>query len=694
MPDAEESLRFWSNIWDNGDQHHNNEAEWLRNLKEEKHKAGLKQENVGITAEQVTKQCRKMPNWKAPGPDGVQGFWLKKITSCHERIAIQLNSMLNKEATLPLWMTLGKTILCQKDPAKGNEANNFRPISCLPLMWKLMTSILADSMYAYLDENSLLPSEQKGCKKRSRGTKDQLLIDQMVLRDCKRRHTNLAMAWVDYRKAYDMVPHSWIVECMEIFGIAENVKAFLTGSMSNWKTKLTSSGEYLGTVNVKRGIFQGDSISPLLFVLCMIPLSLILRKVTAGYEFKGKRAKINHLLFMDDLKLFGKTQDQIDSLIKTVHLFSSDIGMVFGIDKCGVVIMKRGKLVECNGVELPNGEVIKQVEKDGYKYLGVLELDRIMESDMKERFSKGYFRRFKLVLKSRLNDKNKILAANTWAVSLLRYSGGIIKWTKDELKRMDRKTRKLMTIHGALHPKSDVDRIYIPRGKGGRGLLGCEGCIRAEENSLGWCINHSPEQLLQLTKDSKVIETESCIEPDEFKKAAMDELRNAWREKKMYGQFVREITDDVDEIKSWNWVRQSDLKPGTVSMIFSAQEQALRTNYSKFHIDKTSESPLCRLCGAKGESISHLVSECSKLAQKQYKARHDSVAQIIHWELCGMYEFGREKKWYEHEPQSVLENEEAKILWDFTIQCDHLIQSRRPDIVVVEKKKRNARSST
>ena len=250
-----------------------------------------------------------------------------------------------------------------------------------------------------------------------------------------------------------------------------------------------------------------------------------------------------------------------------------------------------------------------------------------------------------------------------------------------------------MTIHGALHPKSDVDRIYVPRGKDGRGLLGCEGCIRAEENSLGWYINHSPEQPLQLTKDSKVIETESCIEPDEFKKAAIDELTNAWREKKMYGQFVREITDDVDETKSWNWVRQSDLKPGTVSLIFSAQEQALRSNYSKFHIDKTSESPLCILCGAKGESISHLVSECSNLAQKQFKARHGSVAQIINWELCGMYEFEREKKWHEHEPQSVLKNEEeAKILWDFTIQCDHFIQSRRPDIVVVEKKKRNARS--
>ena len=101
-----------------------------------------------------------MPNWKASGPDGVQGFWLKKITLNHERIAIQLNTQLNEEATLPIT----KTILCQKEPTKGIKASNFRPISCLPLMWKLITSILGDSMYAYLDENSLLPSEQKGCK--------------------------------------------------------------------------------------------------------------------------------------------------------------------------------------------------------------------------------------------------------------------------------------------------------------------------------------------------------------------------------------------------------------------------------------------------------------------------------------------------------------------------------------------------
>ena len=153
-----------------------------------------------------------------------------------------------------------------------------------------------------------------------------------------------------------MVPHSWIIECLEIFGIARNVEQFIHRSMVQWKTELTSCGERLGHVHIRRGIFQGDSLSSLLFVLCLIPLSLVLRKVKSAYEFKDRRRKINHLSFMDDLKLYGKSDSQIDSLVKTVHLFSKDIGMEFGVKKCGVLILKRGKVVDYEGVLLPDGE--------------------------------------------------------------------------------------------------------------------------------------------------------------------------------------------------------------------------------------------------------------------------------------------------------------------------------------------------
>ena len=96
---------------------------------------------------------------------------------------------------------------------------------------------------------------------------------------------------------------------MELFGIAENVRNFLEKSMEQWKLSLTSNSENLGEVDVKRGIFQGDSLSPLLFFLSMVPLSLILRKVNASYKWRKKEYKLNYLLFMDDLKLFSKSEE-------------------------------------------------------------------------------------------------------------------------------------------------------------------------------------------------------------------------------------------------------------------------------------------------------------------------------------------------------------------------------------------------
>ena len=124
--------------------------------------------------------------------------------------------------SLPAWMTHGRTVLCQKNPRKGNAAENYHPITCVPLMWKLLTGLIAEEMYDYLEQEKLLPKEQK-CRRGSRGTKNQLLIDKTGLKDYKKRHTNLSMAWIDYKKAYDFVPDSWIKKCMELFEIGRNI---------------------------------------------------------------------------------------------------------------------------------------------------------------------------------------------------------------------------------------------------------------------------------------------------------------------------------------------------------------------------------------------------------------------------------------------------------------------------------------
>ena len=89
--------------------------------------------------------------------------------------------------------------------------------------------------------------------------------------------------------------------------------------------------------------------------MAMIPLTMILRQVSAGYCFSGSREKVNDLLFMDDLKLYGSCDEELKSVVGVVKMFSDDVGMKFGFDKCGVLVVEKGVKKKCEGIELPGG---------------------------------------------------------------------------------------------------------------------------------------------------------------------------------------------------------------------------------------------------------------------------------------------------------------------------------------------------
>ena len=109
--------------------------------------------------------------------------------------------------------------------------------------------------------------------------------------------------------------------------------------------------------------------------------------------------------------------------------------------------------------------------------------------------------------------------------------------------------------------------------------------------------------------------------------------------KALHGAFVQQISDEAGE-ESWKWLRNGFLKKETKGLILAAQEQALRTNSIKHSIDKTSETPLCRLCEDATETVRHIVSGCKKLAQREYRKHHDKVALRVHWEMCRKYGIG------------------------------------------------------
>ena len=118
--------------------------------------------------------------------------------------------------------------------------------------------------------------------------------------------------------------------------------------------------------------------------------------------------------------------------------------------------------------------------------------------------------------------------------------------------------------------------------------------------------------------------------------------KQKWEGKQLYGRFKRLI--NISHQKTWTWPRKGNLKRETESLLIAAQDNAIRTNHIKARIDKTQQNSKCRLCGDRDETINHIISECSKLAQKEYKARHDCVCKVIHWEMCKKFQFDHTNK--------------------------------------------------
>ena len=277
---------------------------------------------------------------------------------------------------IPHWMVCGKTVFIQKDFSKGTVPSNCQPITCLPNIWKILTSIISDKMYKSLDE--------RGARK---------LLDLIFINDPKggkKKKKNLAMCWIDYHKACDIVPHSWIMECLTMFKKADNAQNLLQHAILLRKVELTSNNQNFGNVEIKRRMFHVDSLSPLLLIIGLIPLTLILRKCKEGYEFSNSKERINHLLHMDDLKLYGKTDKGLDSLIQTVIKFSSDKYMEFGIEKGN--ILKKGIKDENCDVILPNDLKVSSLkEGENCKYLGITEAEDINTKENKRKIQKEKF---------------------------------------------------------------------------------------------------------------------------------------------------------------------------------------------------------------------------------------------------------------------------------------------------------------
>ena len=234
-----------------------------------------------------------------------------------------------------------------------------------------------------------------------------------------------------------------------------------------------------------------------------------------------------------------------------------------------------------------------------------------------------------------------------------------------------------MTMHKTLHPRDDVDRLYVSRKEGGRGLASIEDSVDASIQQLEDYIEKHERGLIAAIRN----DTDNKIDD-----RMTTTRKQKWEEKQLYNRFKRLISN-ISHQKTWHLLRKGNLKRETEALLIAAQDNAIRTNHIKARIDKTQQNSKCRLCGDRDETINHIISECSKLAQRRYKTRHDWVGKMIHWEMCKKFKFDHTNKWYMHNSAPVLEDDTHKLLWDFDIHTDHLISPRRPDLIIIKKKK-------
>jgi hypothetical protein len=153
-------------------------------------------------------------------------------------------------------------------------------------MYKTLTEIIARQISTHLEEQDLLTAEQKGCHPGSKGCKDQLMIPKAIYEDCKRRKKNLSIAWMDYQKAFDSVPHSWVEKSIELVGLNSKIVRFCKLSMDKRKTalQLKTKQEVMNSqpIQIRRGIFQGDSLLSLLFCIALAPLTHYVNRADCG----------------------------------------------------------------------------------------------------------------------------------------------------------------------------------------------------------------------------------------------------------------------------------------------------------------------------------------------------------------------------------------------------------------------------
>ena len=625
-------------------------------------------ESTDILAD-LDEVLRKVAPWKAPGPDGVHGWWWKHSPLCRTRLVRYL-----KEEILPCtvrgsgrierWWPTGRTVLIPKLD-NATKPSDFRPIACLNTSYKIFTGCLARVIEKEIGTGpkTAFAPEQRALKRGERACLHAHFVDHVTTIASRVTTTPCAVGWIDFAKAFDSISHDYLKWLLRAAGVSTEVLVLVSRLMSRWKTVI-GKGTGAREIRVRSGVFQGDSLSPLLFCLCVSPISYALREkcdhvgviVKAG---KGEEERVNHMFYVDDLKIYSGSVELVLEVIKKVEQLAETFGLKLNASKSAVrSIYPRSEMEET-----PSSCIPIHRDLDTYKYLGIYQGAGTHTGKVLSQTREAISKRVSGLCMARLTAGQIRSGIKTTIGPLVEYvfscgaigSRGATPFAVAE--QLNVTLRKALAAGKFRFAHGNTARLYTCVERGGVGLIDLRipcSCGIAAAVSYAW-FNPSLATLfkrMQILDRSgkrtrlaefrtlqdllgfnakfqfgsitvicvgKIVQCTTASQLTRFVRLRAEEVfSREWERGAPGGELER---NGVDVAESFRFMREARLSPTNLRNVMAVQEYS----FLKAAGYKGSS---CRACG-KRMSIVHLVAGCDKWLSGLYLDRHNSVLRHI-----------------------------------------------------------------
>jgi len=543
-------------------------------------------------------------------------------------------------------------------------------------MYKLTSRIVAIIMRDIVELNEALSINQYGTRRQVQGSKELLLIDKCL--NAAHRF-QLKTCWIDIQKAFDSLDHRYLRDVMNAMCLPEYVQNFVARSMQLQQVNLHLAGKMIGTVKIESGIVQGDSLSPLLFVLAMEPISKILNSKHDVVQ-TGQLAR-NHLIFVDDIKLIAETDAELDRMCLTAGDCLERMGFVMNREKSATNIMSADAI----------GEHLDSTRS--YKYLGMYERNngQADKPRMMQLIRDKIAGRVSNLATTGLTARNMTLAINEYALTTTNYYIGAIDITLAESASLDKIVKDILYSNKMIRAAANIDRLYLPRAAQGRGLASITERAECMLLRLHDSMAGSMEMRTVLEQEATDCTTLSSIRQilaakynqvgEEFNMKQLRECQQQVRRdrimtKKMHSRiFTNDDHQLIDTRLSSMWLQHGYLSMAEEATLTKLQDRNI------FSADKK-----CMRCKTKRWTVDHVATNCGALLHTSYVDRHNEVVRYIHHKMCKRYGIVKKAALKGHRIESVLANYRVKIKSDLPIQTDVSCKFNRPDLLIHDKR--------